>query len=256
LSNIILCAVANTSRLFDVPHGFTNRAGGVSQGPYASLNLGLNTEDARAVVLENLGRAAAAAGFGGEQLTLVNQVHGDRVVQAPAPQSAFVLPATDADAVWTQQRGQAVGVTVADCVPLLLLDVRTRRVAAVHAGWKGAVARIAQKTVAAWVAAGSQPADVRAAIGPCIRPCCYEVSDDLYQRFAGEFGAQAGLKKGARWHLDLPFAVRSALIAAGVPEGQIDADFACTACTPEHFFSHRRDRGVTGRQMGYIVCGG
>jgi polyphenol oxidase len=245
--------VANTSRLLDVPHGFTTRAGGVSQGPYASLNLGLNTEDSRAAVVDNLGLAARAAGFGLERLALVKQVHGDRVVQAPAPANAFEAPATEADSVWTQQRGQAVGVTVADCAPLLLLDVRTGRVAAVHAGWKGAIARIAEKTVRAW---GSRPADLRAAIGPCIRACCYEVSDELYQRFSGEFGAAAGVRKGARWHLDLPFAVRASLRAAGVAGEHIDSDFACTSCTPEHYFSHRRDRGTTGRQMGYIVCGG
>lgn len=248
--------MANTSRLLDVPHGFTTRAGGVSQGPYASLNLGLNTLDRREAVLENLGLAAKVAGVAGGQLALVGQVHGDKVVQAPAPGESFVAPSIEADAVWTQRRGQAVGVTVADCVPLLLLDVRTRKVAAVHAGWKGAMARIAQKTVAAWVSEGSNPADLRAAIGPCIRPCCYEVSDDLYRRFAGAFGERAGVRKGERWHLDLPFAVRASLVAAGVPEGQIDSEFSCTSCTPEHFFSHRRDRGVTGRQMGYIVCGG
>jgi YfiH family protein len=149
----------------------------------------------------------------------------------------------------------AVAVTVADCVPVLLLDVRTRRVGAVHAGWKGALSKISERAIIAWRANGSVPKDVRAAIGPCIRPCCYEVSDELAQTFIAAFGPRAAVKKGARLHLDLPFAVKSALVAAGVPEDQIDSNFACTSCTPELYFSHRRDKGETGRQMGFIACG-
>lgn len=245
----------NTSRLLDVPHGFTARAGGVSEGPYASLNLGLNTADRREAVLENLERAARAAGLGAGDLALVRQVHGDRVVEAAPRGQALAPPSVDADAVWTAARGQAVGVTVADCVPLLLLDVRSRRVAAVHAGWKGAWARIPERAVEALAAQGTRPSDVRAAIGPCIRACCYEVSHELAERFAQGFGSGAAVEKGARRHLDLPFAVRASLLAAGVPAEQIDADFACTACSAE-YFSHRRDRGITGRQLGYITCAG
>lgn len=251
----VLHVGTNTSRLLDVPHGFTGREGGVSLGPYASLNLGLNTGDRREAVLENLALAARAAGLSPGQLALVRQVHGDRVVEAAAPQAAFSAPSVDADAVWTSAPGQAVGVTVADCVPLLLLDVRTRRVAAVHAGWKGAWARIAQRAVEALAAAGTRPRDLRAAIGPCIRPCCYEVSDELAERFAAGFGAGAAVQQGARRHLDLPFAVRASLLAAGVPAAQIDADFPCTACSPG-LFSHRRDQGLTGRQLGFITCAG
>src|SRR5437868_6070917 len=126
----------NTTPLFDVPHGFTTREGGVSTGPFASLNLGLNTGDARGNVLENLVIAARAASLAPGALALVKQVHGDKVVRAgPAAQADGVLvPELEADAIWTEKEGQAVAVTVADCVPLLLLDVKSRRVGAVHAG--------------------------------------------------------------------------------------------------------------------------
>jgi polyphenol oxidase len=247
----------NTTPLFDVPHGFTTRDGGVSTGPFASLNLGLNTQDEAKKVLENLSIAARAAGLSPGALALVRQVHGNRVVRAgPAAQSALVTPPlTEADGVWTEREGQAVAVTVADCAPVLLLDVKSRRVAAVHAGWKGAFARIPERAIIAFRAHGTQARDVRAAIGPCIRSCCYEVSDELAQTFISAFGANAAVKKGARFHLDLPFAVQASLIAAGVPAEQIDSNFACTSCTPDRYFSHRRDKGETGRQMGFIACG-
>jgi YfiH family protein len=247
----------NTSPLFDVPHGFTTREGGVSTGPYKSLNLGLNTGDESKKVLENLALAARAAGFAPGALALVKQVHGNRVLRAgPMAQSELVAPPQlEADGIWSEREGVAVAVTVADCAPVLLLDVQTRRVGAVHAGWKGAMSRIPERAIIAWRAHGSRPKDVRAAIGPCIRPCCYEVSDELAQSFIAEFGDGVAVKKGARFHLDLPFAVKSSLVAAGVPEAQIDMNFACTACTPDLYFSHRRDKGETGRQMGFIACG-
>ena len=246
--------VKHTSEHLGVPHGFTVRGGGVSTGPFDSLNLGLNTDDSPERVLQNLSLAARANGFAPGALALVRQVHGDRVLRAPAPTAgdAVLPPEAEADAVWTDVPGQAVAVTVADCVPLLLFDPKGRRVAAVHAGWKGAMARIPEKAIAAWVKEGTRPEDVRAAIGPCIRSCCYEVSDELAQRFTAEFGEAAAVQKGARRHLDLAFAVRRSLVAAGVPDAQVDSDFACTACNPALYFSHRRDRGNTGRQMGWI----
>lgn len=246
--------------MLDVPHGFTTRAGGVSEGAFASLNVGLGTGDAEAAVKENLARVAALAKVAGRALYTARQVHGDRVVEAAAPAEpggeggGVPRPWVEADAVWTFRRGQAVGVRVADCVPLLLLDVRTRRVAAVHAGWRGALARIPQKAVAAWAGLGGRPEDVRAAIGPCIRPCCYEVSDELAAQFAQALGEGAWVQRGARRHLDLPFAVRASLAAAGVPDSQIDLVGGCTACDPGRYFSHRRDMGVTGRHLGFITC--
>lgn len=173
---------------------------------------------------------------------LVTQVHGNRVVEAG------VAP-TDADALWTATLGTAVGIKTADCVPLLLEDEARRRVAAVHAGWRGALAEIPLRALEAL---GSEGRDVRAAIGPHIRACCYAVGDDLAQRFAQRFGASVAVHRDGRVFLDLSMAVRAQLEEYGVR--QVDeVERLCTSCDTR-FHSFRRDQGASGRQISYIVC--
>jgi polyphenol oxidase len=238
------------SSLLRVPHGFSLRTGGVSSGPLASLNLGQGVGDAAPSVAENLRRLSAAAGRSPGQLATVRQVHGDVVVRA----TPGLQP--EADGVWTDDgTGEWVGVKSADCVPLLLATADGRCVAAVHSGWRGTVLRVAARAVEALVRAGATASSVRAAVGPCIQACCYEVGPELAERFAAEFGAAVVRAGGVRPHLDLPAAVRATLLDAGLLPEHVDLQSACTACEPARFYSHRRDKGLTGRHLAFIAPG-
>jgi YfiH family protein len=234
--------ILRSSLLDGFPHGFTTRGGGVSRPPIDALNLGESVGDDPASVAENWRRLRAAAGVG---FARVLQVHGDRVLLADRPHGA----GEEADAVATRTPGVAACVSVADCVPLLLADPRAGAVAAVHAGWRGSLAGIAARAVEALVALGARPGDLVAAVGPSIGPCCYEVSPELLARFRDAFGADVAAGAG---HLDLWRANRRVLEGAGVAAARIDVLGRCTACEPRLFFSHRRDRGRTGRQVGYV----
>jgi YfiH family protein len=210
---------------------FSTRAGGVSEGPYASLNLGLLTGDDRASVRENRRRLLMAAGAHPERASWPRQVHGKGVVKANGT-------GAEADAIWTDERQRPLIVVTADCVPLALARLDgTPAIALVHVGWKGLVAGV---VAAARAALGGR--HVAAAVGPGIGPCCYEVQEDVAGPVRAAFGL--GLVRGTR--LDLPGAVERALRGAGV--ARVDRLDSCTACDPERFFSHRRDRGLTGRQ--------
>jgi YfiH family protein len=244
-----------TSPLLPVPHGFSTRRGGVSTGRFASLNLGLATGDEVPCVEENLRRLARAAGVEPAGLFTVTQVHGDRVLEAPAAALGAGVPGPceEADALWTQSAGHAVGVRTADCVPILIADPVGRRVAAVHSGWKGTEARIVARAVEALERAGSKPGDLFAAIGPSIRACCYQVSAEVAGRFAGH-GPGVVIEEGGAICLDLAVAVRRTLTERGVNSDRIDLLADCTACEAELYFSHRRDKGITGRHLSFAVC--
>ena len=236
------------SPLLGVRHGFSLRAGGVSAGSLASLNLGHGVGDAASQVAENERRLASAAGLRHGCLATVRQVHGDRVVRG-APGAA-----PDADAVWTDDpAGTWVGVRSADCVPVLIAAADGRAVAAIHSGWRGTALRVAARAVEVLGSAGAEPGSLRAAVGPGIQACCYEVGEDLADRVRTEFGEAVVRRGGVRPHLDLSGAVRATLLAAGLLSAHIDVLAACTACDPERFYSHRRDRGVTGRHLAFIA---
>ncbi|NOK23003.1 peptidoglycan editing factor PgeF [Corallococcus carmarthensis] len=242
-----------TSALLPVPHGFATRAGGVSEGPYASLNLGFSVGDERPRVEENHRLLARAAGARLGALCRVSQVHGDVVLEARGEADEVLRPTLgEADALWTEGEGSWVAVGTADCVPVLIVDPRGRRVAAVHSGWKGTDLEISARAVEALVARGSRPEDLLAAVGPCIQACCYEVSAELGDRFRARFGPDV-VRAGEKPHLDLPLAVKSSLVKAGLKSGQVDVLQACTACDRERFFSHRRDAGRTGRHLNFVL---
>jgi YfiH family protein len=246
------------SRLLPVPHGFCTREGGVSEGPFASLNLGFSVGDARAHVEENYRRLAAYAGAPLQALHRVSQVHGDRVLQVQARAAAAAAespPPTEgeADGLWTEAPGEWVAVSTADCVPILLVDPEGLRVAAVHSGWRGTDARIAARAVDLLVARGARPGSLLAAVGPCIQACCYEVSAELGERFESGFGAEVVDRGQGRVHLDLGRAVRRTLEAAGLAPGHVDVLPDCTSCDARRFFSHRRDAGRTGRHLSFVA---
>jgi YfiH family protein len=227
------------------PHGFTTRRGGVSGAPWDTLNLGGFVGDDPAHVAENWRRLEAATGLA---FARVRQVHGARAVRASAPGE----PVEEADVVVSAAPGLAACVSVADCVPVLLADPRTGAVAAVHAGWRGTLARAAAEGVAALAAEGARPGDLLAAIGPSIGSCCYEVSPDLAERFGAGISPSTILG-GAAPRLDLWEANRLVLAAAGVRSDRIQVLGRCTACERDLFFSHRRDAGRTGRQMAFVA---
>jgi YfiH family protein len=235
-----------TSRLLaDLPHGFTTRTGGTSAAPFDTLNLGDLVGDEPATVADNWRRLEMATGLA---FARVRQVHGARVVTAAGPSA----PCLEADGVVSLQPGVAACVAVADCVPILLATPDGRAVAAIHAGWRGTVERVAVEGALALASSkGATLERLRAVIGPSIGPCCYQVSDDLAGRFESAFGTEVVRRSAAGPRLDLWVANRQALRLAGV--GEIEVLGRCTACERGSFFSHRRDAGRTGRMIGFVA---
>jgi len=227
---------------------FTTRVGGVSEGPYASLNLGRKSGDDVAHVDENRRIACDAIGADLETLALNYQVHSNRVLRA-----APGMRGEHADGLWTDEPGLPILAMSADCLPIALarVDARTPAVAVLHVGWRGLLAGV--------VAAGAEAltlgqtsmgrGELTAAIGPGIGPCCYEVGEEVAAPFRERFGDDVVRER----RLDLWTSAERALRAAGVE--RVDRLDRCTACEPETFFSHRRDAGHTGRQgvIAYVA---
>jgi polyphenol oxidase len=238
--------ILRSSLLSAFPHGFTTRGGGVSPAPWDSLNLGRSVGDDPARVAENWARLEQTTGL---RFARVRQVHAARVVHLHAPGE----PVEEADAVLSTTPGMAACVSIADCVPVLIADPASGAVVAVHAGWRGTVARAAAAGVRALVGLpGVEPARLVAAIGPSIGPCCYEVSPDLAARFEDDLGEVARQVQG-RWHVDLWAANRLVLLEAGLVAERVEVVARCTRCDIGRFFSHRRDGGHTGRQVAFIA---
>jgi YfiH family protein len=227
----------------DLPGGralFTTRRGGVSEGPFASLNLGRLTADDGANVDENRERVAAVTGCPRERFLYGKQVHGATVRRATEPPGPGRRPAEE-DGQATALRGHPALVFVADCTPVLL--AADGAVAALHVGWRPAAAGIVAEGVAALRDLGAA-GPVTALIGPGVRGCCYEVGEEVHAEFAG-YDARRGER-----NLDVPAVIRAQLADAGVAD--VHDTGLCTMCWFGLFFSHRRDGGVTGRQAGIV----
>lgn len=238
--------VVESALLAGFPHGFTTRRGGASSPPFDGLNLGGLVGDDPSRVARNWALVERETGL---SFARARQVHGAGVLRADGP----TAPTEEADVVVSRRAGVAACVSIADCVPVLLADPETGAVAAVHAGWRGTLARAAAEGVRALSAETGTPArSMLAAIGPSIGPCCYEVSEELAARFASEVGADL-IRPGPGPKLDLWGANAAILRAAGIPDGRIEVLGRCTACEPELFFSHRRDAGRTGRHIAFIA---
>lgn len=233
---------------------FSTRRGGVSAGPYATMNLGRGVGDDPAAVEENEGRFARASGWDPTRRARVRQVHGTAVHQADTLVSDTV---PEADALITAVTSPVLTMLVADCVPVYLYDPVRQAAGLVHAGWRGTVAGAAGATLAALCRAyGTRPADVVAAIGPSIGPCCYEVDESvrapLEQAFPRHWQALAAPAGPGHWRLDLRAANARALSAAGVAPRHIHVTAYCTSCQQELFFSHRKSGGRAGRLMAAL----
>jgi YfiH family protein len=250
-------AVERASRMVSegFAHGFSARGGGVSEGVFASLNLGRATGDALDRVEENHRRLARAVGYAPERLFERSQVHGAGVWVVREGDGPESVRTGEGDALVTGCRGAAVGVRVADCLPVLMADRRTGAVAAVHAGWRGGVAGVVSSALDALGGLSGDDGrreDVIAAIGPSIGPCCFEVGDDVAAQLASACGEEVVVRRGAsRPHVDLWRAVERQLSLGGVRV--IDTLGRCTVCEPERFFSFRRDGARSGRMLGVIV---
>ena len=219
---------------------FSTRAGGVSEGPFESLNLGIYTADDPEHVLENRRRLAGRVAIDAERTRMAWQRHGAEVRKA-APEG-ILTPGTQheaCDGFWSDEPSQGMMLVTADCLPVAIArsDGDRPALAVLHVGWQGLLAEIIANGAAA-LGEGL----LAAAIGPGIGPCCYEVGPDVAEPYEARFGHEV-LADGK---LDLWRAAELALNEAGVTE--VERTDLCTFCHPELFFSHRRDRGITGRQ--------
>ncbi|MGI9539643.1 MAG: peptidoglycan editing factor PgeF [Miltoncostaeaceae bacterium] len=227
---------------------FTTRRGGVSEGPFAGLNLGVATGDRPERVRANRRALCDELGIDADRVSMLRQVHGTGVrhLLAPSRPGRFtggLRGWPEADALATDRRGLGLVVLAADCLPVILWRRDGSAVAAAHAGWRGLVGGVLEEAVGA---VGGEPGALGAAIGPGIGPGSYVVGADVRQRFAGRFGD--GVVVGDA--VDLAAAARIALVSVGLSAAAIRTVEACTHEDEERFFSYRRDGGTTGRQAG------
>nr|WP_294507818.1 peptidoglycan editing factor PgeF [uncultured Rhodopila sp.] len=249
-------AEALTADGLPAPHGFFTRRGGVSAGPFASLNCSLSSADDPAAVLENRARAARSLGVDPAGLLGLTQVHGDRVVTVTQPWAPG--QGGQADAMVTDRPGIALGIVTADCAPVLFADAGGAIVGAAHAGWRGAVLGVLDATVAAMTALGASPERITAAVGPCIAQASYEVGADLRDAVLARSAADRVFfvpgQRDDRWQFDLAGYCAARLRAAGV--GYVIVTGVDTLADEDRFFSHRRrtlaKAGPIGHQISVI----
>ena len=240
-----------------VPHAVSTRRGGVSNGAYQGLNIGFTTEDNPDDVEENRRRFAAASGV--PLAAVLTMVHGIEVVRVDGPINSLTL----GDACITDRVNQPMMITTADCVPVILYDPIHKAVGLAHAGWRGAVERIAKVTVESMTKQfGSDPEQIQVGIGPSIAPCCFEVGQDVAQQFCESFanspyGKDIALFKrksgDVSRYVDLWLANLIALREAGVKAKNICLSNVCSVCQESLCFSYRRDKRVTGRMASAIM---
>jgi YfiH family protein len=237
----------NSSKL---SHGFLGRRGGVSVGPYESLNLAYWVGDDSAHVDENWRRLREVIGAE-TPVARRHQVHG-REVHIVTAENVSEKPA--ADGMVTATPEIILAVASADCVPILMTNAREKIVGAVHAGWRGVIAGIAREAVVAMESLGAKARDVRAALGPSIGMCCFEVDAELADRFAGEIPhADRHSRRGrpGKAYLDLRAIIADQFIAVGLPRESIVNIGPCTRCANDQFFS-RRASSISGLQLSFI----
>lgn len=234
-------------------HAFFTRRGGVSRGPFESLNCGFSSGDEPGLVRENRARALSRLDLPGDSLCAVRQVHGAQVLIARAPSPG--KPTTEADALVTDRPGLALGVLTADCAPVLLADREAQVIGAAHAGWRGALTGVIGAVVEAMVRHGAAPERIVAAIGPCIAQASYEVGPEMRDRFVESDAGNADLFEpvagSEKLLFDLKGYVGRRLRQAGVRSCEILPHD--TAADEALFFSHRRTRRHGGERFGLLL---
>jgi len=240
-----------TVPILSAAHGFFTRRGGVSTGPFASLNCSLSGQDARDAVLENRARAARALGAVPENLVGLHQVHGALALPVREPWQPGHGP--QADAMVTDRTGIALGIVTADCAPVLFHDEQAGVIGAAHAGWRGAVGGVLEATIAAMRDLGAR--NIAAAIGPCIAQDSYEVGADLRDAVLAQNSANARFfapgRRAERWQFDLPGYCAARLGAAGLTGLAVTGHDTCAR--DDEFFSHRRRTLSGGGPIGHQV---
>jgi len=235
-----------------IVHGVFTRRGGVSPAPWSSLNLGAMVGDDLARVRENRRLALEALGRTSESVFDVWQVHSAEVILAAAPRGD--APLQQADAMLTDRAEVTLMMRFADCVPILLFDPERRAIGIVHAGWKGTLLKAPAAAVKAMVERyGCHPADIVAGLGPSIGPCHYAVGPEVVAQTRAAFPSveELLLRVNGGHHLDLWAANARALREVGVE--QLETSRLCTACRTDEFFSHRGEKGKTGR-FGALIA--
>ncbi|HEU4340875.1 MAG TPA: peptidoglycan editing factor PgeF [Candidatus Binatia bacterium] len=234
-------------------HGFLGRRGGKSAGPYAGLNLSFRVGDEAQVVKDNICDMKKAVGIHDARIVTMRQVHGDEIVEV---KDKNLKEAGEADGMFTGEREVYLGVLTADCVPILFVAPEKKIAAAVHAGWRGTLAGIAAKMVGILKTKYGVGSDgIEAALGPAIGACCYEIKEDVSRPLAEKWGrlAEAALyNRDGKTFVDLRSLNRAILEDAGVPSNRIYQLGPCTSCAKDEFFSYRRERKETGRQISFI----
>jgi YfiH family protein len=246
LNGVVLYRFEGLDGVDGLLHAVLTRIGGVSKGPYATLNLGHTVGDDLMAVQENHRRALGPLGLHLGQVVSPWQVHGARVGVVGPDQLGTVLPKTDA--LVTRTAGVPLMMRFGDCAPILLFDPVRRVAGMAHAGWRGVVAGVVEASIRTMTGRlGCDPSDIWAGIGPTIGPCCYEVGADVADQIAAAcpVGARVIRRVNGRVHADLPAAVEAQLRAAGV--SQVEQAGLCTSCRVDEFFSHRAENGRTGR---------
>mgnify|MGYP004485698723 FL=1 len=243
-------------------HGFSTRLGGVSQGIYSSMNLSFTRGDEESCVRENYRRISQAMGFDMNSIVTSDQTHTNNVRKITEKDrgKGIVVPRdyTDTDGMITNVRGLVLATFYADCVPLYFADPVHYAVGLSHSGWRGTVRKIGAVTIKKMTEEyGSDPKDIRAAIGPSICQECYEVSEDVIEEFKESFDRKHWeklfyKKDNGKYQLNLWMANRSILVEAGIPEANISMPNICTCCNPEFLFSHRASHGKRGNLGAFL----
>ena len=241
-------------------HGFSTRSGGVSEGIYKSLNLGMNRGDTKERVIENWRRFLESCDIHEKEFVCGAQVHGNNVHIAT---SKDLRPAygpgvlVEADGYVTNEKDIALAIFIADCVPVLLEDAKHGVIGAVHCGWRPTVADILKNAADKMVSLGAVPSDIHAAIGPAIDQCCFEVGKEVIEAVDGLLGPESSRKfyieKGDKFMLDLRGVVKERLLQLGLLEDNIEIVGDCTMCNPDTYWSHRYTKGERGSLATVIM---
>lgn len=245
-------------------HAVSSRHGGFSTGEFSSLNLGLHVNDNPDTVWKNRAAFCELLGVDAEKMITCQQVHGDNIVRVAAEDAGrgkkvYSDAIPDTDALITNEKQLPIMLFFADCTPILIADPVAGAIGVAHGGWKGTVAGIAMKTVEAMVKEfGSNPADMVAGIGPAVGPCCYEVSEDVADKFSAAFPDMTekillSTGNAGKYKLNLWKCNELQLLKAGLKQENVEVAGLCTSCNSQRFFSYRADKGKTGR-IGALLC--
>ena len=247
------------SSLISAKHGFSTRTGGISEGIFKSLNLGMNRGDDKLRVIENWNRFLRSCDIDNKQFVCGEQVHGNNVHIAS---KADLRPAYGAghmnvaDGYVTNEPDVALAIFTADCVPVLLEDSEDHVIGAIHCGWRSTVSDIEGEAVKKMIGLNAKPENIKAAIGPSIDKCCFEVGSEVIDAVIGLIGEDAFkyyTPRGDKFMLDLRGVVKERFIKLGLKPENIENVGGCTMCNPEMFWSHRYTKGERGSQASIIT---